>query len=223
MRGKRGSSKRPRCPWCMSDFIGTTVDGRLEWVHPEPNNCPTPSRAQHDQIERVGASTRGQYASGWRSKTNLELLETRGVISRDQREAGEGFTARFRQAAFDPLRAVNLPEHTPLGSIPGRTEIADRAIYARDWVWSRVTVLGGINALPGSLCWGVLGLEKTLTAWSLERRLYGAAVNEHNARGILVSVLSVLAVDPISRTWHAPRPRYEAVQPAGQSAPAPAS
>jgi hypothetical protein len=209
MRGKRGSSKRPRCPWCASDFIGTVVDGKLEWSHPQPDMCPTECRTQHDEITLVGASTRGQYASGWRVATNLELYERRGVITMEMRDAGRIFTDKFRVAGLDELRAVDMAAGLPIGSTHARIEPSERLMAARDYVWSRITVLGGPSSLPGSVAWHVLGMQTSVSRWATERSLnHPHRIDEHAAQGLLIGVLTTLSLDTISRQWRPPRPNY---------------
>jgi hypothetical protein len=51
-------------------------------------------------------------------------------------------------------------------------------------------------------------LEMTLRAWCTEHALHGRNVTQTDARGILISVLTTLAVDTTSRLWRPPRPRY---------------
>ena len=47
-------------------------------------------------------------------------------------------------------------------------------------------------------------LEQNLARWCVERALHDRDVGHQEARGILVAVLTTLAIDPISMIW---RPR----------------
>src|SRR5262249_41791197 len=136
----------------------------------------------------------------------------RGVIDADQLNAAVIFNTRFRQAALDQLHAIDLSKsiiHAPfLGPTP-----RERVVHARDYCWSRVSALGRLHSLPGSLAWAVLGLEKTLPEWRVETALRDRQVHPTEARGILVSVLTVLSLDTTSRHWRPPTPRMHEAMP----------
>jgi hypothetical protein len=105
---------------------------------------------------------------------------------------------KFHTAYLDQLHATDLARgclHVPGGG----SAISDRVSFARDFIWSRLIALGGFASLPGSLAWNVIGVDLSLHAWAAERSLYGRTVGNTEARGILTSVLSMLAVDTTSR------------------------
>jgi hypothetical protein len=81
----------------------------------------------------------------------------------------------------------------------------ERSEASRDYVWSRIAACGGLTSLPGSLCWKVVGLEISLHAWAIERSLHNQRVNQHGACGVLISVVTLLAVDTVNRHWRPPR------------------
>src|SRR5512133_3113440 len=85
-------------------------------------------------------------------------------------------TKTYRPA---PVRRVMIPK-------PGYAEpdLAPGLETARDYCWSRIAALGGLNSLPGSCCWAVLGLEMSLRQWCLERALHDQPLDERAARGI---------------------------------------
>jgi hypothetical protein len=149
---------------------------------------------------------RGMIARPWKHKTRLLLLYERQIIDKDQLQAGEIFRAKFCHAALDQLHALDpsvaLITRRFAPNAPG-----EHIQSSRDYIWSRICVLGGLSSLPGSCAWSVLGMEISLRAWATERALHGRPIYEHEARGILVSVLTTLSLDTTSKNWRPPVPQ----------------
>jgi hypothetical protein len=207
-RSTRTNKNHPHCLFCGRPLERSRFGKKLIWSHPEPNACPTPERALHGEIAREQRilDDAGRAASPFRSKTNLLLLQSRGIIDEEQLLAGEVFRQRFFYAQLDPLRALDLTQPTSQGARPAIMP-SERVMACRDYVWSRLAALGGIDKLPGSCAWNVLGLEKSLQAWTIERALHDRPVGPHEARGILVSVLTVLALNTTAKIWSPPHAR----------------
>jgi hypothetical protein len=212
-RSTRTNKNHPRCQFCGRSLERSRFGRKLIWSHPEPNACPTPERALHGEIAREQRilDDQGRAASPFRKKTNFDLLETRGIIDHNQFLAGEAFNNNFHTAGLDTLKAVDLLKPPRLGAAPA--DIPPRVMRCCDYVWSRISALGGLGTLPGSLCWGVVGLEISLSARCTLRALHGRLLDAHEARGILIGVLTLLAVDTSSRLWRPPPPRMHTELP----------
>jgi hypothetical protein len=177
------------------------------FFHPdEPDTCPSRFRAQHDEIERAGStSVHDRYAAGWKVGTNLETLYKRGAITLEMKEVGELFGIRFYIAGLEPLHASNLTR--PINDIRPRYEASDRSVWAKDYVWSRISAVGGITSIPGDLTWHVLGFQLSLRQWALQWARDHLPVTEAAAKGVLISVLATLALNSTSCRWEPPRYR----------------
>jgi hypothetical protein len=216
---------RPECQFCHAPLLRRKIGGKVHLIHPEPNNCPVPERSQHDEVERVDriVDPDGRAVSPFRAKSPLGRLEEKGVIDPEQLAAGVEFHTRFQGAFLDQLRALD-PARPPRHGMVKAPELGERTMHCRDYIWSRITALGGLASLPGSCAWNVIGLEKSLHSWATERALHGSSLNAHEARGILISALTTLAINPSSRIWSVPRSRmHETGASPGWGIPAAAS
>ena len=63
--------------------------------------------------------------------------------------------------------------------------------------------------MSGSLLWAVIGLETSVPRWTTEWSLHNPPINAGAARGVLISVLGILAVDPNSTHWRPPVPHMD--------------
>jgi hypothetical protein len=157
-----------------------------------------------DRLPNTIADEHGLISRPWRHRATLATLYERDVISKDELAAGEAFRVRFRHACFDTLAALD-PGKVPNTYSP--LVAGEHQLVSRDYVWSRICALGGLVSLPGSCAWNVVGMEVSLRSWGIERALHGRAMDERECRGILRSVLAMLAVDYNSIKWEPPRPR----------------
>src|SRR5712691_8877114 len=161
------------------------------------NAGPTSERRQHGAIERLEQTigdAAGHPSRPYRAVDTLAIMERRGSITAGMRQAGEDFRARFARAHLDPLRALD-PSHLRLGE-PGVRRQGDsaglRIEAARDAVWRAIQAVGGIASPAGSCLWHVLGWERSLKEWALERGWSGRRVSQESASGILVAALGAL-------------------------------
>lgn len=158
---------------------------------------PTPERRRHGAIERLERAigdAAGAPSRPYRALDTLAIMERRGSITAGMRQAGEDFRARFAVAQLDPLRALD-PSHLRLGEAsprPDRDGPGLRIEAARAAVWRSVQAVGGIASPAGSCLWHVIGWERSLKEWALERGWSGRRVSQEAASGILVAALGAL-------------------------------
>ncbi len=167
---------------------------------PSPANSdlsPTPERQKQGQIERLErpiADGSGRSGRPYRAIDTLAMMERRGSITSEMRQAGEDFRARFAVAQLDPLTAFDISRvrsgrHSTLtsGEGPGL-----RIEHARDVVWRAILAAGGLGSAGGSCLWHVLGWERSLKEWALEQGWSGRKVSQETASGILIAALGAL-------------------------------
>jgi hypothetical protein len=157
---------------------------------------PTLQRHEHGLIERLTrpiADESGGSARPYRAVDTLAVMERRGSITAPMRQAGEDFRARFTTAQLDPLRALDYSRpragsrrHNQ-GEEPGM-----RVESARTAVWHAVLAVGGLGSPGGSCLWHVIGWERSLKEWALERGWSGHRVSQEAASGILIAALGTL-------------------------------
>ena len=158
---------------------------------------PTPERRQHGAIERLERAigdAAGHPARPYRAVDTLAVMQRRGSITANMRQAGEDFRARFATAQLDPLRALDL-SHLRLGERsprPDRDGPALRIEAARTAVWQAIQAVGGVASPAGSCLWHVLGWERSLKEWALQQGWSGRRVSQEAASGILIATLGTL-------------------------------
>jgi hypothetical protein len=107
------------------------------------------------------------------------------------RDAGRAFQRDFMLAQFDPLCAADLMRILGNGRVPqaGETQLA-----ARRRVHAALATLGDAASPAGSCGWHVLGLGYSVRNWALSRGWSGRPLPVHQAHGILLATLGLLAV-----------------------------
>ena len=159
--------------------------------------APTLERRQHGPIERLTEAigdTAGRPSRPYRAVDTLAIMQRRGSITAEMRQAGEDFRARFATAQLDPLRALDL-SHLRVGERnprPDRNGPGLRIETARTSVWRAIQAVGGIASPAGSCLWHVLGWERSLKEWALEQGWSGRRVSQEAASGILIATLGAL-------------------------------
>lgn len=154
----------------------------------------TPERAQHGPVEPVEqaiADEDGRPSRPYRTFDTLALMERRGSISPEMRQAGEDFRARFTIARLDPLKAKDLAKPYVQGRATNPGDL--RVEGAREAVWRALCAVGGLASPAGSCVWHVVGWERSLREWALEQGWSGRRVSQETASGILIAGLGVLA------------------------------
>ena len=95
-----------------------------------------------------------------------------------------------RQSGPDP-RAADAA-----GAGAGREpELNERQLDARRRVHAALQALGGIGSPAGSCVWHVVGLQRSVREWAM-RQGWWAAVDQKEAKGILIAALGILAARP---------------------------
>jgi len=161
--------------------------------------APTAERRKQgivERLERPIADDAGHLARPYRAVDTLAAMERRGSITAGMRQAGEDFRARFATAHLDPLRAPDW-SRLRVGGSSSNFRTADepdlRIEGARDAVWRAILAVGGIGSPAGSCIWHVVGWERSLKEWALERGWSGRRVSQEAASGILIAALGALA------------------------------
>jgi len=158
---------------------------------------PTPERHNHGVIERLErpiGDDAGRPARPYRSVDTLAIMERRGTITAGMRQAGEDFRARFATAQLDPLSAYDIsrPRIDHRSGLRSGDEPGLRIEKAREAVWRAILVVGALNSAGGSCLWHVLGWERSLKEWALERGWSGRRVSQEAASGVLIAALGTL-------------------------------
>ena len=157
---------------------------------------PPQERGQHGKVERFAeqiADSDGAIGLPFRSIDILAALARRGVITSEMRAAGETFRDEFYRAQLGALRAADVSR--PPGGHQNPSGPSFAIQRARERLWDAIAAVGGMVSDAGSCCWHVLGLEDTLKTWGENRawRMSGRPINPHEARGILIAALGMLA------------------------------
>lgn len=160
--------------------------------HEDTTLAPTPERWARGDVERLSmaiADEEGRPARPYRTTDTLLVMERRGTITPEMRQAAEDFRAIFQAAALNPLRA---PDLNRVPSVGRALTLGERGGVAREKVWSALIALGGIHSPAGSCVWHVVGCEWTLKDWALREGWGGRPLGVETAAGVLVGALGVL-------------------------------
>jgi hypothetical protein len=194
----RSFSRSKRSLNVLEDPMATQRNPQTATASPDDSG-PTPERRQHggiERLERAIGDAAGHPSRPYRAIDTLAVMQRRGSITAGMRQAGEDFRARFASAQLDPLRALDLT-HVRVGGRSLRPEGNSPALRieaARAAVWRAVQAVGGIASPAGSCLWHVLGWERSLKEWALERGWSGRRVSQEAASGILIAALGALEV-----------------------------
>jgi len=154
--------------------------------------APAAERLQHgpvERLERAIADSAGAVARPIPAVDTLAVMERRGSITAGTRQAGEQFRSLFRVACFDPLRAAALVRDPARRNDP----VSERVLAARERIWQAICAVGGLASPGGSWLWHVIGWERALKQWALERGGWrNQPIGEERSSGILTSALGTL-------------------------------
>ena len=114
-----------------------------------------------------------------------------GTITPAMHDAARDFQAHFTIAAYD-----TTPPRSMIRVSASRRErtLSDNQVAARERVYRALEVLGGIASPGGSCVWSVAGLGHSLREWALHQGWNGRPVHIHQATGVLITALGMLAV-----------------------------
>ncbi len=144
--------------------------------------------AQWVSQAEVGTRFRTEH---FRTIDTLGLLLRNGAITAAMHEAGQEFNRTFVFAQLEPVGAPALDR------IPGghwQDTMTERCAFARKRLGHALDAVGGIGSPGGCALWHVAGLGRSVREWSALEGWNGRALNQYEAKGILVAALGVLAV-----------------------------
>ena len=156
--------------------------------HPSTPVTPTGKR----DLEWVSEETEGSTfrTEHFRAVDSLGALLRGGAINQAMHDAGQEFGRAFAAANLSPTGVATLER---IGA-SGRSSVTERAAHARIRVNEALAAVGGSSSPGGSAVWFVAGLGMSVREWSIRRAWNGRSINAHEAKGILVGALGMLAV-----------------------------
>jgi hypothetical protein len=139
---------------------------------------------RHDRVRPVPeqiADVDGAIGAPYKAESMLERLHRRGDIDGRELQAGLEFQRLWCLGWLEPLRAASMDERILSGRshLPFGNERAHREARAA------LDALG--DSLARDCAWYVLGVELSLRDFAHRQR-----INEHVAKGVLLSTLGVL-------------------------------
>ena len=72
--------------------------------------------------------------------------------------------------------------------------MTERCAFARKRLGKALDAVGGISSPGGCAVWHVAGLGKSVREWAAQEGWSGRAMNEREAKGILIGALAMLAL-----------------------------
>lgn len=123
-------------------------------------------------------------------KTHLDVMHDKGTITKEMLEAGKRFHAHFTIANLNTMRSMPL---IPMPSAKGPMDITERQNDARKKIKEALDHVGGPSSPSGSCVWHVVGLEHSVRQWCMQQSWTSRPMNPHNATGVLVTALDLLA------------------------------
>ena len=127
----------------------------------------------------------------YRTVDTLALMLRNGSITGAMHDAGQQFSQDFARAFGSGVASPKL-DGLPGGTAPGQMMVEKNAGAARA-VREALDAVGGNSSPAGSALWYVAGLGQSVREWALRQGWAGKAISLHEAKGILVAGLGVLA------------------------------
>lgn len=127
----------------------------------------------------------------YRTVDTLALMLRNGSITGAMHDAGQQFSQDFARAFASGVARPKL-DGLPGGTAPGQTMIERNAGAARA-VREALEAVGGQGSPAGSALWYVAGMQLSLRDWALREGWSGKPISQHEAKGILVAALGMLA------------------------------
>lgn len=127
----------------------------------------------------------------YRTVDTLALMLRNGSITGAMHDAGQQFSQDFARAFGSGVASPKL-DGLPGGTAPGQMMVEKNAGAARA-VREALEAVGGSGSPAGSALWYVAGLGQSVREWALRQGWAGKAISLHEAKGILVAALGVLA------------------------------
>ncbi len=133
----------------------------------------------------------GKSVDHYRTVDTLALMLRNGSITGAMHDAGQQFSQDFARAFGSGVASPKL-DGLPGGTAPGQMMVEKNAGAARA-VREALEAVGGMGSPAGSALWYVAGLGQSVREWALRQGWAGKAISLHEAKGILVAGLGVLA------------------------------
>ena len=130
-------------------------------------------------------------ADHYRTVDTLALMLRNGSIIGSMHDAGQQFSQAFARAFGSGIASPKL-DGLPGGTAPGQMMVEKNAGAARA-VRDALDAVGGSGSPAGSALWYVAGLGQSVREWALRQGWAGKAISLHEAKGILIAGLGVLA------------------------------
>ena len=127
----------------------------------------------------------------YRTVDTLALMLRNGTITGAMHDAGQQFSQDFARAFGSGVASPKL-DGLPGGTAPGQMMVEKNAGAARA-VRDALEAVGGSGSPAGSALWYVAGLGQSVREWALRQGWAGKAISLHEAKGILIAGLGVLA------------------------------
>jgi hypothetical protein len=127
----------------------------------------------------------------YRTVDTLALMLRNGSITGAMHDAGQQFSQDFARAFGSGVASPKL-DGLPGGTAPGQMMVERNASAARA-VRDALEAVGGSGSPAGSALWFVAGLGQSVREWALRQGWAGKAISLHEAKGILIAGLGVLA------------------------------
>ena len=130
-------------------------------------------------------------AEHYRTVDTLALMLRNGTITGAMHDAGQQFSQDFARAFGSGVASPKL-DGLPGGTSPGEMMVERNAGAARA-VRQALDAVGGNSSPAGSALWFVAGLGLSVRDWALRRGWADKPISVHEAKGILVAGLAMLA------------------------------
>lgn len=132
-----------------------------------------------------------QGVTHYRTVDTLALMLRNGTITGAMHDAGQRFAQDFARAFASGVASSRL-DGQPRGTSPGQMMVERNAGAARA-VRDALEAVGGNGSPAGSALWFVAGLGVSAREWALRRGWSGRPISQHQANGILIAGLGMLA------------------------------
>ena len=160
---------------------------RNQRSRPEVVNLPGGRKAEMVRE----ADPDGRPVTHARTVDTIDRMRKAGTITQPMHNAARDFQAHFTIAAYDAMPPRDMVRVSGGG---WTNDLTDNQIAARNRVARALGTLGGIASPGGSCVWHVAGMGYSLREWATQRGWGGRPVHIHQATGVLVAALGVLAV-----------------------------
>lgn len=136
----------------------------------------------------------GDPVRHYRTVSTITRLLNSGVITEHQHAAGEHFAINFAFAYHSDCKTSSWQLARPSGgATPIGLERIERNAHVARHITQVMDAVGGGASPAASALWYVVGLGYSIRAWAQRELWNGRRINQHEARGMLVAALGVLA------------------------------